>query len=263
MGQAGHPAAAVYGFHSQAGWITFNAAAFGLAYVSHRSAWLRQAHANPRPAPGEGTENPTAYFLLPLLTILAAGVLAQAVSSGFETLYPIRVITGAAVLWLCRRRSTGLNWEFGWRGLSAGILVFLIWDLAAYLTVPWARMPSSLAAMSPGLRAVWITSRILGSVLIVPIAEELAYRGYLMRRLMSRDFESVSLRAVRWPAVIVSAIAFGLPHGVLWWPGIVAGVVFGVLAVRTGRIGEAVLAHATTNFLIAVAVVYWDQWQLW
>jgi len=261
IGQSGFSAAAVYGFHSQAGWIAFNVAACALAYVSRRSTWLSRS--SPAAGHAEPTENPTASYLLPLLAVLAVGVVAQAVSNGFETLYPLRFFAGAAALWLCRRRFASMNWQCSWRGAAVGALMFLVWILAAQLTVASAPMPRALAALSPGLRSGWIASRVLATVLTVPIAEELAYRGYLMRRLTSSDFESVPFQSVRWPALLVSAVVFGLPHGLLWWPGIVAGLAYGALVVRTGRIGEAVVGHAITNALIAAAVLFCHQWQLW
>ena len=98
---------------------------------------------------------------------------------------------------------------------------------------------------------------------MLPIAEELAYRGYLMRRFMSADFESVGYGSVRWLAIGASAGIFGLAHGDLWLPGAAAGLAFGGLLRRRGRLGEAVVAHATANGLIAVAVLQWHQWQLW
>jgi CAAX prenyl protease-like protein len=97
----------------------------------------------------------------------------------------------------------------------------------------------------------------------VPIAEELAYRGYLMRRLQKPDFDALPFQSVRWPALAATAILFGLAHGALWLPGFAAGMVFGLLVVRRGQIGEAVIAHATSNALIAAGVLGWDQWQLW
>jgi membrane protease YdiL (CAAX protease family) len=50
---------------------------------------------------------------------------------------------------------------------------------------------------------------------------------------------------------------------VLWLPGIVAGLAYGLILVRRGRLGEAVAAHATTNALVAATVLAGDQWQLW
>jgi CAAX prenyl protease-like protein len=139
----------------------------------------------------------------------------------------------------------------------------LIWMLGAHFLLPPSGMPEKLAAAPAGLRVLWIADRIAGSVLIVPIAEELAYRGYLMRRLVNADFESVPFHAVGWLALSVTAIVFGLAHGALWLPGIVAGLAYGLLVVRRGHLGEAVAAHALTNALIAVSALQWGQWELW
>jgi exosortase E/protease (VPEID-CTERM system) len=261
IGDAGFPEVAVYGFHSQAGWIAFIAVACGLVLLSRRSAWLNRdaAHSSASVA----IYNPTAAYLMPLLAILAAGTAARAISSGFEFFYPLRVIAGLLMLARYRRKLATIDWHWSWRGPAVGVLVFLVWIGAAHFLLPESAMPGKLAAVPTALRGFWILSRIAGSVLIVPIAEELAYRGYLMRRLTASDFESVPFRSVHWPAVIVTAIVFGLAHGALWLPGVAAGLAYGLILVRTGRIGEAVAAHVTTNALVAASVLAWNQWQLW
>jgi len=260
IGDAGFPEVAVYGFHSQAGWIAFIAVACGLVLLSRRSAWLNRDAAHSAP---HAMYNPTATYLVPLLAILAAGTVARAVSSGFEFFYPLRVIAGLLMLARYRRRLATIDWHWSWRGAAVGALVFLLWIVAAHFLLPERAMPEKLAAVPTALRGFWIASRIAGSILIVPIAEELAYRGYLMRRLTAPEFESVPFRSVHWPAVMVTAIVFGLAHGALWLPGVAAGLAYGLILVRTGRIGEAVAAHATTNALVAASVLGWNQWQLW
>jgi membrane protease YdiL (CAAX protease family) len=52
-------------------------------------------------------------------------------------------------------------------------------------------------------------------------------------------------------------------HGSLWLPGIAVGLAYGALAMRTGKLGESVAAHGTTNLLLAVYVLTFGQWQLW
>jgi exosortase E/protease (VPEID-CTERM system) len=261
IGNAGYPDVAAFGFHSQAGWIAFNTVACGLVFVSRRSAWLNRVAQAPR---ASATDNPTAAYLMPLLAILAAGALSHAMSGNFETFYPLRLIAGAAMLWPYRHKLATLDWRFSWRGPAVGMLIFLLWTAVAHVLGSGGEpMPEKLAAMSPAMRSLWIISRIAASVLTVPLAEELAYRGYLMRRLTSRDFESVPYRSVGWPAILVTAVVFGLAHGALWLPGIAAGVAYGFLVVRRGTIGEAVAAHVTTNALVAATVLLWDQWQLW
>jgi len=262
IGYAGFPDIASYGFHSQAGWIAFNATAGSLVFFSRRSTWLNRTASGPR-EPAE-TDNPTAAYLMPLLAILAAGMLSLAVSSGFEILYPLRLVAGTMVLWIYRKSlSRMLDWHWSWRGPAVGVAVFLLWVSSAHLLLAPAPLPAKLLALPSAARAVWLASRFAASILTAPIAEELAYRGYLMRRIISRDFESVPFQAVRWPAIVVSALAFGLAQGALWLPGIAAGLAFGLVTVRRGRIGEAVAAHASANALIATAVLGWNQWQLW
>jgi CAAX prenyl protease-like protein len=207
--------------------------------------------------------NPTAVYLTPLLAILAAGAVARALSAGFEFLYPLRV---AGAVWMFaryRKQLATMDRGFSWRGPAVGVLVFVCWIFAAHLLLPPHAMPDSLAATPVALRGLWILSRIAGAILIVPIAEELAYRGYLMRRLTQSDFESVAFQSVRWPALGLTAIVFGLAHGALWLPGIVAGLAYGLILKRRGSLGEAVAAHATTNALIAASVLAGNQWQLW
>jgi CAAX prenyl protease-like protein len=232
-----------------------------LVLLSRRSAWLNRTAAQSGASPA--MHNPTAAYLMPLLAILAAGTFARAISSGFEFFYPLRLVAGLWMLARYRRTLSTIDWRWSWRGPAVGALVFLVWIGAAYFLLPQSAMPVKLATEPAALREFWIVNRIAGSMLIVPIAEELAYRGYLMRRLANSDFESVPFASVRWPALTVTAVVFGLAHGALWLPGIAAGLAYGLLVARRGRIGEAVAAHATTNSLIAASVLGWNQWQLW
>jgi exosortase E/protease (VPEID-CTERM system) len=260
IGHSGYPEVAKYGFHSQAGWIAFNIAACGIAFASRSSGWINRTAARRSVAAGD---NPTAAYLLPFLAILAAGMAARAASSGFETLYSLRLIAGAAVLGACWRKLSALDWRCSWRGPLAGLAVFALWIVTAHFLRAPAAMPAALAAISPPARALWIVGRVAASVMIVPIAEELAFRGYLLRRIAAADFESVRFDAVgRW-ALLLSSVAFGLGHGSMWLPGVAAGLIYGGVLIRTGRMGEAVAAHATTNGLLAAYVLLLNQWQIW
>ncbi len=262
IGNAGFPDVAIYGFHSQAGWIAFIAASCGLVLFSRRSAAMYRGSFGSA-VKSDAEVNSVAPYLMPLVAILAAGVISHAISGQLERFYPLRVIAAVAVLWVYRRRLGSLNWRWSWRGPAIGIAVFLVWIVAAHLLLPSAAMPGQASAISPELRWSWIICRIAGSVITVPVAEELAYRGFLMRRLTVPDWDSLPYRRVSWIALIVSSILFGVGHGSLWLPAIVAGLAYGDLLRRRSSIGEAVAAHATSNALVAAAVLGFDQWQLW
>jgi exosortase E/protease (VPEID-CTERM system) len=266
IGHAGFPDVAEYGFHSQAGWIAFNTVACALVFFSRRSTWLNREAASAQTVATSlpaATENPTAAYLIPLLAILAAGAVSHAISGSFEAFYPLRLLAGFAMLWYYRQRLATLPWRFSWRGPAVGVFIFLLWTFGAHFLITGTPMPEGLAEMSPAVRLLWILSRVSASVVMIPLVEEVAYRGYLMRRFTSPDFESVAFTAVRFPALLATAIVFGLAHGALWLPGIAAGVAYGLLVVRRGSIGEAVAAQATTNALVAATVLTGNQWQLW
>ncbi len=278
IGNAGYERVALLGFHSQAGWITFNLTAFGIAVLAHNTPWVsRVAHRSRSGRPEAAASaaaagpalavNPTAAYLTPLLAILAAGMVSHALSAGFEFLYPLRFLAALAVLWVFRKSYVSANLRFSWRGPAVGAAMFCLWlGAAAVLIHPQGApdaAPQALARLPEPLRILWIVCRVLAAVGTVPLAEELAYRGYLMRRLVSPRFETVPFSAARWPALVVSALAFGLMHGALWLPGIAAGLAYGALAVRTGKLGESIAAHGTTNALLAAYVLIFDRWQLW
>lgn len=264
IGSAGAREIALGGFHSQAGWIAFNVVALSFSIAARRTAYF---NLNPREAEvsDQSTENPVAAYLVPFLMILGAGMIAGAVSGRFEWLYPLRFFAAAGALWVFRAKYSELDWKVGWLGPAIGVAVFFIWIALDRVTNGQAAsaMPGALSASSAATRITWISFRILAASVTVPIAEELAFRGFLLRRLISRDFESVPFTRFTWFALLASSALFGALHGGMWFAGILAGLLYGFTMIRRGRIGEAVAAHATTNSLLAVYVLYYGAWRLW
>jgi CAAX prenyl protease-like protein len=107
-----------------------------------------------------------------------------------------------------------------------------------------------------------IATGMLGSVVTVPIAEELAFRGYLARRLVTADFERLSLRHFSWLAFIGSSVLFGAMHSRLI-AGTLTGALYFLCFRRRGELADSILAHAITNGLIAAYVVTTGNWVLW
>ena len=257
IGNAGFPEIAEYGFHSQAGWIAFNVVAVGIAFWARRSRWLNRSET---PLEGDQSDNPTAVFLMPLLAILAAGMLSHALSGRFEWFYPLRPLACVAMIVIYRHRLAALDWRWSWRGPLLGVGVFIVWIVAVHFLLPELALPQPLAAASTWLRLSWVACRVAGAVLTVPLAEELAYRGFLMRRLQSREFDSLAYGRVGWLALAASSVFFGAAHGALWLPGSVAGFAYGWIVKRRGHLGEAVAAHMTTNLLFAATALGSGNW---
>ena len=278
IGNAGHEAIAIGGFHSEAGWILFSCVSLGFLLAVNQVQWFRTASAagandSARLNAGEGVlaaTNVAAVYLVPWLAILGVGLLTTAASDGFERLYGLRLIAALAVLYVYRREYRPMDWRFDWLGPVAGLAVFAMWIVLARWTAGGAAgsgaltgMAEGLARLSTGQRAAWIAIRATAAVVTVPIAEELAFRGYVARRLMSADVENVPLQSLSVVAVLVSSLLFGLLHGRMWVAGMLAGMVFAVVAKVRGRLGEAVAAHATANLAIAAWVLAHADYSLW
>lgn len=260
LGDAGAPNVAAGGFHSQAGWICFNGVALGMTLVVPRMGWFSL---HPRQAE-QATYNPTAPYLMPFLAILASGMFTRAASADFDWLYAARLVAALAALWWYREPLLKLDWRFGWAGVLAGAAVFAVWlGLDQWLALPAAAMPAALGSAGDGLRWAWISTRALAAITTVPIAEELVFRGYAMRRWSGAEFDALPLRSSTLAGVAGSSVVFGMLHGDRWIAGILAGFAFAWVARSRDRIGEAVAAHAVANVLLAVWVLYFNQWQYW
>jgi len=119
-----------------------------------------------------------------------------------------------------------------------------------------------LAYLPSVLSLIWLGFRVLGSVLIVPIAEELAFRGYVIRKLTAQDFAAVRPGQVTWRAFFLSSLLFGVLHG-RWVAGTVAGMGYALVFTQRGKLANAIVAHMTTNALIAMQVLMRHEWSLW
>jgi exosortase E/protease (VPEID-CTERM system) len=267
IGDSGSPELALGGFHSQAGWLAFNAVALGLTFTAHRSRIFAAAPAHSGTGP-----DPTAAYLLPLLTLVTVQMLTEAFFNGSPALYPLRVVAGASVLCYLRRSITCSRYQptrEGSGGLLCAVLVgagvFVLWialDRLAPAGEVRSDPRSALAGMGNWVVAAWLMSRVVGSVLIVPLAEELAFRGYLIRRLIAADFGAVSPRRFTWASFLISSVLFGLLHG-HWVAGMLAGMAYAAVLYRRGRLGDSVLAHATTNGLLTVVALASGDWSFW
>jgi len=148
--------------------------------------------------------------------------------------------------------------------------VFGVWlGVARWMTPSAAAVfaGDSLAAglefLTPWQRWLWLAARVLAAVFVVPVAEELAFRGYLARRVVSAEVATVPYARLGVVAVAVSAVSFGVLGGRMFVVGIFAGVVFALVAKWRNRLGEAVAAHAVANLLLAVWVVARGEYWLW
>ena len=267
VGHFWSPGLALGGFHSKAGWLLFCGVALGAVWLSGQLSWFARA---PRDTRGRIT-NPSAPFLVPLLALVATALVTGLFVEDFDYFYPLRVAVVLLVLaWYRDEYAAGLRDHLrgrkilSWSAVGIGVAVYLLWAAASFFDGSYqARTPpEELLSLPAPIRVAWIIARAFGAVVTVPIVEELAFRGFLLRRVIGSSFNRVPYDKWHWPAVLVSSLAFAVVHQ-QWLGGFVAGVLYAYAQKRRGLLSDAIVAHATSNGLIALQVLAAGHWSLW
>lgn len=154
-----------------------------------------------------------------------------------------------------------------------GVAVFLLW-IAPDVLVPgwrshWIFQNSIMGELKTSLPSDALTDnlslamRVLRATLIVPIVEELFWRGWLMRWLIDPKFEEVPLGKYLLSSFLLVALLFALEHGPYWDVGLLAGLAYNFWMVRTKRLSDLILAHAVTNGCLCAYVLRTGHWEYW
>jgi len=254
------PEIALGGFHSQFGWICILAVAIAILLLGPKLAFISKSSREPpsKPLVQSGTDD-AVLFLAPFIAMTAANILIGAFAPHEQSLYPIKVLMVAAAIaigW----RAYASRWESpSLLSVSVGALIGVLW----IGTDPSKTSPLGdwIAGLTLWQFVMWMTARALGSIILVPIAEELAFRGCLYRMIISPRFENVAFSTFSWLALIVSSAAFAMLHE-RWLAAFCAGLIYALLMLRRGRLSDAIAAHMASNAVIIVWAVSAQQWSL-
>jgi CAAX prenyl protease-like protein len=107
----------------------------------------------------------------------------------------------------------------------------------------------------PGGAWMFLAVRFLGLVAVVPLIEEFFLRGFLMRFVMDRDWWAIPFGKVDMAAIVVGT-AFPVLSHPEWLAAAVWFSMITWLMVRTRNIWDCVAAHAITNLILGVYVVW-------
>lgn len=186
----------------------------------------------------------TAFDLLGLWIALVAGVVAVS-----------RYLGSGDV-------KTDVGLSFRWQfdlvvGVVAGLGTQLVLIPLMYLPFEHAdpslkhRLGTPAKSLTGAVHGAWENVLLLFLLAIAaPIVEELFFRGLVLRSL------TTWLGPVA--GIVGSALLFGVAHGeLLQLPAlIVFGLVLGVLAHRSGRLGPGMVAHAAFNAVTVISLVH-------
>ncbi|MBN2196826.1 MAG: exosortase E/protease, VPEID-CTERM system [Polyangiaceae bacterium] len=261
------PEVAMGGFHSKAGWVFFCLVSGALIGGGSRWGWLRAADAATTDDPAGSSHAPSdpAPMLLPLLGALALSMIVGLfLPTSFDPLYGLRTITVLAVVFWYRRDLVAAFRGPSLGGPVAGTIAFAIWIWLAPVpeTATSVAIEEGLATLPNWGAAGWLALRVFGAVVTVPIAEELAFRGYLLRRFVDARYTEVPFSRVSWLGLAVSSVGFGALHND-YIAGTAVGALYGLAMWRRGSLFDAIVAHGTTNALLSGYVLWTRSFGYW
>ena len=212
--------------------------------------------------------SPAAARVTPFLVFLALTVCqGQFGPASAYWFYLAKTLVGAWLILEVRPFVPELRWTFSWQAVAAGIVVFAAWVGLD----PWyPKMFHSAATGNPfdvfgaGSAMAWffVAIHIAGMTFVVPPVEELFYRSFLYRFIASQHFMSVPLNKFLPVPFLATAAVFGLAHNE-WLAGIGCGAVYQWLVLRRNHLGDAMTAHAITNLLLGLWIVWKGDWHFW
>lgn len=253
------PEIAVGGFHSQAGWITFLVVTIGILATVPRLSFFTAGTdiATPRTS----SDRLIVAFLAPFMSLMAANIVIATASPYDEWLYGLKVVAVGLCLWIFRDVYRGLVARVDGLALVVGAVVGVLWVVTAPAAADGGEVGAWIAAQSVTVVTLWLLVRAIGSIVMVPIAEELAFRGLLHRWIISRNFETVDFATFSWIAFVVSSLLFGFMHQ-RWIAGALAGAAFALVMYRSGRLSDPIAAHMVANAVIIAWAIAAQNWSL-
>jgi CAAX prenyl protease-like protein len=201
--------------------------------------------------------------------------------AGRYWVYLAKTLVGAWMLWELRGVVVEMKWSFSGEAVAVGVGVFVMWvgidpfvpgqdalmfkfgfgpDPAKEPPKIWN--PFDLYGAGSLMGWFFVVVRTVGSSVVVPPLEEVFYRSFLYRYLISPEFERIPLNRVHGAALLLGAVLFAFTHQ-QWLAAILCSLAYQGLVLRKNRLGDAMTAHAITNFLLAIWVVARSAWQFW
>jgi uncharacterized protein len=182
-------------------------------------------------------------------------------------IYPVQtLICGALVVWFWREYELRPPRKI-WFALAIGLVVFAFWIAPQQFFGFAPRLTGFDPEVFSGTPAVYwgtVVLRFARLVIVVPLVEEIFWRGFLLRYLINERFAAIAIGTFSWISFVAVMLAFGFAHSRAdWIAAIITGALYNLVAYRTRSLASCVIAHGLTNFLLGLWIMQTRQWGFW
>jgi CAAX prenyl protease-like protein len=181
--------------------------------------------------------------------------------------FPVQAILCGTLVFFFRR-----EYEFGKLRMplfvcAVGIIIFILWiSPQAFFDRPprLVGFDPSVFSQQPSLYWLTVVFRFARLVIVVPLVEEIFWRGFLLRYLIEEKFYEVPFGKFSALSFWAVSIAFALGHSMPdWIAAFITGMAYNAVAYRTKSLTSCVLVHAITNLLLGLWIMHTRQWGFW
>ena len=217
---------------------------------------------------------PSIRFVAPFAAFMVFLGLGPALPLSPRAEAVLRIGVLSAVIWAVARPVLSFRMVRPASTIAIGVGIFVLW-IAPDQLIPGYRdsglFQNSVtgqveSSMSVEMRTdpLVLLLRFLRAVVIVPIVEELFFRGWLGRWVDHMDdFRKSPLGQFSTFAFWATAALFAVEHGPYWEVGLAAGVIFNWWMVKTKSLADLIWCHAVANGCLSGWVLATGQWQYW
>jgi uncharacterized protein len=192
----------------------------------------------------------------------------------YAFIYTAKIAAVCVGLFLGRRNWPSFNKMGLGLGVVGGAIGIVAWIALAKIDV-LTILPESVrgwiggsrtgfdpAELKQPLREGFIAIRFFGLALVVPLMEELFWRGFLIRFLVAEPFQKVPMGTYTPMSFAVVTLLFVAAH-----PEMLAALVWGaainLLFYQTKNLWACVAMHMMTNALLGIYILWTSSWGLW
>jgi hypothetical protein len=181
-------------------------------------------------------------------------------------IYPLQTaVSAGALLWFWKCYDVG-GTTLGKLliGVAGGVIVCTLWVAPQELFHQPHRLEGFDPNVVPSLTNWMLATRFARLVLVVPLVEEIFWRGFLLRYLVREDFASLPFGSANVFSFWAVVVAFTCVHQPADMPAaFITGILLNLIAVRTRSLLACVAAHATANLALGVYICATRQWGFW
>jgi len=202
--------------------------------------------------------NPVSPFILPFISLLVVTLFFKALTPSWDIWYPMKVLLMTWILFKFKEDYKQLiKINFSVLPCLLGILIFMIW-----IYLPHPETITNSDNVFSTYKIAWVGFKIVGSCILIPIIEELAFRGFLLRFFINIDFFNVQIGTYRAFSFLATSFIFGFLHQ-HFWGGLIAGAILNLSIYLKKSLFDAILCHAIANGSIALFAIILGHWEFW